>query len=253
MGKQDGLPQPLSSAAALKLPFARKAAPGSSPQPFWLPLQDLTMSHNSIAASYQKGAWIAVGSVDTGTPQQEVEQVSLDQSLLNHLVQFQVKSGLSSPSEAARQVLLSYFEATAGVEGTSASSGPLHALIAQIQADQQQLFRTVATLQQTLTVLMLQMQPSVPASPQKGPPRTYTAKATPEASLKPAVYEKGLSGTDLATRLGTSSATLSKRRSRPDFPAWSQMQDPEHLAWQYFGSTRRFHPVTLAFSANGGC
>lgn len=253
MGKQDGLTLALDSHSCSEIAICQKGCDWKLAAAFLAPSTRLRMSHNSIAASYQKEAWIAVGSVDTGTPQQEVEQVSLDQSLLGHLVQFQVRSGLSSPSEAARQILLSYFEATAGVEGTSASSRPLHALIAQIQADQQQLFRTVATLQQTLTVLMLQMQPSVPASPQKGPPRTYTAKATPEASLKPAVYEKGLSGTDLATRLGTSSATLSKRRSRPDFPAWSQMQDPEHLAWQYFGSTRRFHPVTLAFSANGGC
>lgn len=212
------------------------------------------MSNQAVSQVKQGEMWIAVGSTHADALPQVTEHLSLDDSLLAQLIRFQTHQGLTSLTQAIHRVLLDYFGSNAiDLESHKGSSDsePLRLLVAQLQTDQQQLFRTVTTLQQSLTVLMLQMQqPTAPVTART--PRIRPTTACTGSSLKPAVYEKGISGTDLAARLQTSSASISRRRSRANFPAWSQMQDPEHIAWQYFGSTRRFHPVTLSFSANSG-
>ncbi|MDX2214474.1 MAG: hypothetical protein SFY66_14380 [Oculatellaceae cyanobacterium bins.114] len=40
-----------------------------------------------------------------------------------------------------------------------------------------------------------------------------------------------ISGRDLAHRLGVNSSTISRRKDRVDFPAWSQDLDPDGIAW----------------------
>ncbi|GAB4463641.1 MAG: hypothetical protein OHK0037_16560 [Elainellaceae cyanobacterium] len=51
----------------------------------------------------------------------------------------------------------------------------------------------------------------------------------------------GWTATALAERLGTSRTTLSRRKYREDFSAWTQSLDPDGLAWMYVGP--RFSPV----------
>lgn len=207
------------------------------------------MSNSSVFPFQQQATSIAAHTGDPHTLPPTAESLTLEPALLAQLLHFQIEQGLPSLTCALQAVLQDYFGTPGAATGPDRAASPaLRTLVSELQADQQQLFRTVTSLQQTLSVLLLQMQP-VAAAPAR-PTQSRPATACADGPLKPAVYEKGLSGTDLAARLKTSSATISKRRSRANFPAWSQLKDPEHVAWQYFGSTGRFHPVTLAFSAN---
>ncbi|MBD2461133.1 hypothetical protein H6G89_08765 [Oscillatoria sp. FACHB-1407] len=45
--------------------------------------------------------------------------------------------------------------------------------------------------------------------------------------------EKPVTGSELARRLGVNSSTISRRKERADFPAWSQDLDPDGIAWVY--------------------
>lgn len=54
--------------------------------------------------------------------------------------------------------------------------------------------------------------------------------------------KSGWTATALAERLGTSRTTLSRRKYREDFSAWTQSLDPDGLAWMYVGP--RFSPVS---------
>ncbi|HEY9881475.1 MAG TPA: hypothetical protein V6D29_23680 [Leptolyngbyaceae cyanobacterium] len=209
------------------------------------------MSNSSASPFGQQGTSIAVHTGDPYMLRPTVESLTLEPALLAQLRHFQIEQGLPSLTCALQAVLHDYFGTPGAASGPDNAASPaLRTLVNELQADQKQLFRTVTSLQQTLSVLLLQMQSAATTPTRPIQPRPATACA--DGTLKPAVYEKGLSGTDLAARLKTSSATISKRRSRADFPAWSQMKDPEHVAWKYFGSTGRFHPVTLALSTSTG-
>ena len=48
---------------------------------------------------------------------------------------------------------------------------------------------------------------------------------------------------DLAKRLDLNSSTVGRRKSKPDFPEWSQSKDPEGIAWQYLADKEVFVPV----------
>ena len=61
----------------------------------------------------------------------------------------------------------------------------------------------------------------------------------PEDTALPA--PTGLCQKDLAKRLGVTSQSLSRRRSKPTFARWSQMQDPEGLVWEYHAASRLFY------------
>jgi hypothetical protein len=47
----------------------------------------------------------------------------------------------------------------------------------------------------------------------------------------------------LAKRLGVSLQSLNGRRSRVDFADWTQVHDPEGIAWNYDDASKTFHPV----------
>ena len=53
------------------------------------------------------------------------------------------------------------------------------------------------------------------------------------ALLDSAAPEGTLSASKLAQRLGVSRSTISRRKTRPDFPEWSQATDPDGIKWQY--------------------
>jgi hypothetical protein len=55
----------------------------------------------------------------------------------------------------------------------------------------------------------------------------YTALA------KTAAPEGSVTGLELASRLGVSNSTISRRKSQPDFPAWAASLDPDGIAWAY--------------------
>ncbi|MEL6223669.1 MAG: hypothetical protein AAFR31_13635 [Cyanobacteria bacterium J06627_8] len=48
-----------------------------------------------------------------------------------------------------------------------------------------------------------------------------------------AAPEGSVSGQELATRLGVSSSTISRRKLQPDFSTWAASVDPDGIAWSY--------------------
>lgn len=44
---------------------------------------------------------------------------------------------------------------------------------------------------------------------------------------------QGLAQTELAKRWRLNSSTIGQYRSKPEFPTWSQQQDPEGIMWEY--------------------
>jgi hypothetical protein len=49
-----------------------------------------------------------------------------------------------------------------------------------------------------------------------------------------------LTGIALAHRLNVSATTISKRKSKPDFPQWSSSKDPNGIAWTYSKKSKLF-------------
>jgi hypothetical protein len=47
----------------------------------------------------------------------------------------------------------------------------------------------------------------------------------------------------LAKRLNTTSQAITHRRNHPDFPTWTQSQDPDRIAWKYDAAAQSFGPV----------
>ena len=48
---------------------------------------------------------------------------------------------------------------------------------------------------------------------------------------------------DLAKRLDTTSSTIARRKTEPDFTEWSQTKDPDGLAWCYDADSKMFKTV----------
>jgi Cu2+-exporting ATPase len=48
---------------------------------------------------------------------------------------------------------------------------------------------------------------------------------------------------DLAKRLGITSQSLSRQRSKPEFSEWSRTRDPEGIAWIYLATSKLFIPL----------
>lgn len=55
--------------------------------------------------------------------------------------------------------------------------------------------------------------------------------------------DKLLTQAELAKRLQVDSATLSKNRSKPNFPEWSEHKDPENVSWNYLPELKRYTPA----------
>ncbi len=58
--------------------------------------------------------------------------------------------------------------------------------------------------------------------------------------LDEASADEGLSGIELARRLGVSYSTIQRRKRREDFAQWSSNLDPDRLSWEY--QNGRFSP-----------
>jgi hypothetical protein len=55
--------------------------------------------------------------------------------------------------------------------------------------------------------------------------------------------KKALIQADLAKRLDLNSSTVGRRKTKPDFPEWSQSKDPDGIAWQYIEDKEIFVPL----------
>ncbi|NJO19313.1 MAG: hypothetical protein HC838_03495 [Spirulinaceae cyanobacterium RM2_2_10] len=72
-----------------------------------------------------------------------------------------------------------------------------------------------------------------------------TPTASEQAPTQPVSVKqpRALIQAELSKRLAVHSGTLTKRKSDPDFPQWTQSRDPEGIAWQYSVSEKVFTPV----------
>lgn len=84
-------------------------------------------------------------------------------------------------------------------------------------------------------------QPETPQPVQLFPMKETTLKPT-EIKLPP--LQDGLNQSELAQRLGVHPNTLSKWKTKPEFPLWSSQRDPDAIAWCFSPETRRFSPQT---------
>lgn len=72
-------------------------------------------------------------------------------------------------------------------------------------------------------------------------------EATLESELESTTHQPvdlthSLIQADLAKRLDTTSSTIARRKSDPEFPLWSQSKDPEGVAWIYLDREKVFMP-----------
>jgi len=56
------------------------------------------------------------------------------------------------------------------------------------------------------------------------------------------VPSEPLTGIALADRLNVSDTTISRRKSKPDFPEWTRRKDPNAIAWTYSKQSKLFTP-----------
>jgi hypothetical protein len=52
-----------------------------------------------------------------------------------------------------------------------------------------------------------------------------------------------LTQAELAKRLEVDPGTLTKNRSKPNFPDWSGDKDPENINWRYLSELKRYTPM----------
>lgn len=79
-----------------------------------------------------------------------------------------------------------------------------------------------------------------PASQEQA--KTPTIKPAATTTFKINAPGQELTQADLARRLGVSSTTIGKRKSKPDFWEWSKDKDPDKIPWLYDEETKRFNP-----------
>ncbi len=56
--------------------------------------------------------------------------------------------------------------------------------------------------------------------------------------------DRRLTQAELAKRLDVDPGTLTKNRSKPNFPHWSQDKDPENISWSYLSELKRYTPIS---------
>ena len=77
-------------------------------------------------------------------------------------------------------------------------------------------------------------------------PKPLDEESATEVTSEPQTETNSLSSLiqgDLAKRLDLNSSTVGRRKSKPDFPEWSQSKDPEGIAWKYLADKELFVPV----------
>jgi hypothetical protein len=104
------------------------------------------------------------------------------------------------------------------------------------------LLSTGLTSEESIEVL----EPKAPAiSPLAiSPPSIANIPSGNESALDSSIdLSESLIQSDLAKRLDTTSSTIARRKTDPDFPLWSQSKDPDGIAWQYLDENKVFIPV----------
>jgi hypothetical protein len=56
--------------------------------------------------------------------------------------------------------------------------------------------------------------------------------------------DETLTQAELSKRLGVDPATLSRNRTKPNFPEWSRGKDPKGTAWSYLPEVKRYTPLS---------
>jgi hypothetical protein len=70
-----------------------------------------------------------------------------------------------------------------------------------------------------------------------------SAKEEVEPPIKNQTASQFIIQSELAKRLDVHSSTVYKRRSEPDFPAWTRNRDPDGIAWAFSPETKEFYPL----------
>ena len=83
--------------------------------------------------------------------------------------------------------------------------------------------------------------------PWEGPSHTQSLSSAKEEVAEPPTKKQTASQfiiqSELAKRLEVHSSTVYKRRSDPDFPAWTRNRDPDGIAWAFSPETKEFYPL----------
>ncbi len=88
--------------------------------------------------------------------------------------------------------------------------------------------------------------PQLWTAPEAEPSRVDAPETLPEPVLS---LSSPLRQCDLAKRFGITTQTLSRRKLKPQFEAWSQAHDPEGQRWRYDGDAKQFVRVEMPVSA----
>ena len=116
-----------------------------------------------------------------------------------------------------------------------------------------EMVETPSTVAETITeAVAIPSVTEIPASPQTSPfaslaeikeerkQQTDLTSSPPETAPAPSLL---LIQADLAKRLDTTSSTIARRKTEPDFTEWSQTKDPDGLAWCYDADSKMFKTV----------
>lgn len=79
----------------------------------------------------------------------------------------------------------------------------------------------------------------LPSPPVENPKSVVLFPVKPTSST---ILPSTLNQSELAQRLGVHPTTLSKWKTKPEFPDWSYQRDPEAIPWNYSAETKRFSP-----------
>ncbi|KAM3091199.1 HMA2 domain-containing protein [Phormidesmis sp. 146-35] len=87
--------------------------------------------------------------------------------------------------------------------------------------------------------------PAAPSSPKTSESVANTAIPSPwdEPDLETADMQLH-STASLAKRLNTTSQAITQRRTKPNFDGWTQVQDPDGVAWNYDEASQSFSPAS---------
>ncbi|MBD1871200.1 hypothetical protein H6F95_28620 [Cyanobacteria bacterium FACHB-471] len=184
----------------------------------------------------------------------------LSSHVYQQLVEFKEQQEVRSLSQAVEVILKRYFSLNAPVRNR------LTTLLAHEESWIEQLNQLSGSCQDVLTAIAaLRIDPvneshalTIQERQQPNPEADLKSLSVSESHSEtqetsqfscnkppPEISKRGLTGSALANRLNSSSSTVSRRRSKPDFRQWSQFLDPNKIAWEYRSITRRFHPVNF--------
>ena len=109
-------------------------------------------------------------------------------------------------------------------------------------------FATLAEIKeerQTVPDVIAEMTPITEAEKIPEPIEETVAEVIATESAPPQVTSNALTliQSDLAKRLDTTSSTIARRKTEPDFADWSLSKDPDGVAWSYDPETKLFMAI----------